>query len=310
MTPGDPGSSPTASATTGASSVAPASQADFDAAVDSFRVVFLGSPQAGKSTLLCAWYHVLRQTCNLAPALGDVAAMQFLRDRWERLERDGVVDPTPPKQVLRAQFVGVHFTHRFLLTLCDYAGEDVLRNLDAHRAGKACEEAVVDDVLNSDWIVLVHDPGRLAAGSPADQLDDLWLTKLLPLLGPGLLQRTTVYLSRADRTPADRLDRAAALIESSLPSGADRPTVERGSSVVEREDGRVRLPKSDDPYSPHSFVNRIVSTLLTSHSRRDRRGPRTKANVGLWAMVALTVATLAVGVAGTPEAARLWRAMT
>ncbi|MEZ6044258.1 MAG: hypothetical protein R3C11_01460 [Planctomycetaceae bacterium] len=171
-------------------------------------ILFIGAQQAGKTTLMCGWYHLARQAYNATP-VQEFGQTVDLLETYQRYQDVTVVDPTSRGEVTRAQFQCEHKHQKFLLELIDYAGEDLICSASKFLHGaidesphSELEQGFLADVTRADWIIMVHDPIAISDGTAAQLIDALWLSKVLPRIlfdgQPGDVSNATLYLSRGD----------------------------------------------------------------------------------------------------------------
>lgn len=228
-----------------------------------YKIVFLGAPRAGKSTLMAAWYHLTKAVYQAQPVNQFAETHDFvgIYESWLSGEQ---VQKTEFGDKIDARFVCKKSKRKFLLELSDYSGEDMLElvNSDLELEEKsAIESSLQSAIEDADWLIHVCDPERLAKGSAQDQNNALYFAKLLPkVLGERstLAQTTSSYFSRADELSPEITDKAQKLMEES-------PDLEYlgdpclASSVIPRGDDETNQEISVEL---QSFFNQTMTDLL------------------------------------------------
>jgi hypothetical protein len=195
------------------------------------RILFVGAQQAGKSTMMCGWYHLAKEVFAASPDKSFEQNADFIRS-YDRYVSESVMDPNVQGVVTRALFQCQHKFRKFELELIDYSGEDILSVSSKFLHGRPgpdgqltdFEQEFVSDLRKASWIVMVHDPTRVAEGTVEQTLDTLWLATALPSIifggQNGVITNLTVYLSKADTAEPATITKAQTNVRQALkPSG-------------------------------------------------------------------------------------------
>lgn len=180
--------------------------------IEPIRIVFLGAPQAGKSTLMAAWYHLAKEghQAELAESFTPNKEFQKIYEQW----KNGALNPTSPGEKISALIDGQFQGKGFALELKDFSGEDLVKNFANEATGDGKElsfdQEIVSEIQSAYWIVQVCDPCKIADGSQQDQFKALFFAKRLPeVLGhDASLQHVTTYLSHGDQASESLLEAA------------------------------------------------------------------------------------------------------
>ncbi len=242
---------------------------------ESYKIVFLGAPRAGKSTLMAAWYHLAKTVYRAEPDATFAETRDFV-EMYENWRSGEQVSKTELGDKVNARFDCMKGNRKFHLELSDYSGEDMLNfvndqatNLD-RETNSDIETSLKSAIEGADWLIHVCDPERLAKGSAQDQNNALYFAKLLPkVLGerPTLAQTTSSYFSRADELSLEITDKAEKMMEES----ADLEYLGRScqaSSVISRPTDETDQEMSVEL---QSFFNQTMTDLLAGVAAKPKK---------------------------------------
>lgn len=263
-------------------------------------ILFVGAQQAGKTTLMCGWYHLAKRVYSAEP-IEDFEQTADLLRTYDRYLSNSIVNPTVQGDITRALFSCRRQYHQFDLQLTDYSGEDIVSSaskfLDGQRNADdsltEIEKSFVEDLKIADWILLVHDPIRVAKGTVEQLTDTLWLANALPRVmfdgKLGTVSNVTVYLSRADEASSEIVAKA----ESKIREATSRPNLSMlpiscGNAKVWEQDGNAAPRRSFEEFFTQTMLRILGQPKQVQHIQgRDTETPRK--SIWLWAIVASMV---------------------
>ncbi|TWT80656.1 hypothetical protein CA13_21010 [Planctomycetes bacterium CA13] len=260
------------------------------------RIMFVGAQQAGKTTMMCGWFHLAKSVYAADPIMEYEQTAQLL-ETYQRYIDAAVVDPTNRGEVTRSRFHCQHQHHKFDLELIDYSGEDIsssaskfLHSADGESLNPL-EAGFVSDLENADWIIMVHDPQSIAEGTAAQVVDSLWLAKVLPRLlfagGDGTIANATIYLSRGDQASQDVIDQAESSLREAIQSS--------NLATLPIKCGNAKVWEQKEQAAPERhFAQFFAQTMLSVLNRPGAVVlPKLKQQrVGRWAYVFAVVAAI------------------
>jgi hypothetical protein len=256
-------------------------------------LIFVGSTQAGKTTLACFWYHHCIKEYSLVPEENDSETLEFLEKKYEPFVKEGTIDPTAKGSKTKAVFRGTAGNWKFRLNLSDYSGEDVraaLTHKETDDPEKGYESELHQNIrattTNADLVVLVTNAQSFLKGSDEDRsyARRIWLS--LEREFRKSKTRFVHYLSHADQLTEDELEDVREQLQENDEGQKSKHTVETGGAAVKTDSGSYRIAKPDDPFSPREFVSRNMARMTSWKTPRSRENESRefflKTLLGLW----------------------------
>lgn len=240
-------------------------------------LIFVGSTQAGKTTLACFWYHQCIKEYSLVPKENDPETLEFLEKKYEPFVKEGTIDPTAKGSKTKALFEGKAGNWKFRLNLSDFSGEDVraaLTHRETNDPDKSYEielhQNIQNATSNADLVVLVTNAQSFLKGSDEDRsyARRIWLS--LEREFRKSKTRFVHYLSHADQLTDDELEDVRGQLQENDEGQESTHSVETGGAAVKTDSGNYRIAKPDDPFSPREFVSRNMARMTSWKTPKSR----------------------------------------
>lgn len=273
-------------------------------------ILFVGAQQAGKTTMMCGWYHLAKRVYSAEP-IKDFEQTADLLSTYDHYLKNSIVNPTVQGDITRALFSCRHQYHQFELQLTDYSGEDIVSSASKFLNGQTnaddslteIEKSFVEDLKRADWILLVHDPmvhdPIRVAGGPIEQLTDtLWLANALPRVmfdgELGAVSNVTVYLSRADEASSEIVAKAESNIrEATSQTNLSTLPISCGNAKVWEQDGNDAPRRAFEEFFTQTML-RILGQPKQVQQIQDRDTETPRRSIWLRTIIASTVIGLIV----------------
>lgn len=268
-------------------------------------ILFVGAQQAGKTTMMCGWYHLAKDVYNAEPIEEFEQTADLLRT-YHRYLNNSIVNPTVQGDITRALFNCRRQYHQFDLQLTDYSGEDIVSGANKFLHGQTnadnclteLEKSFVEDLKRADWIVLVHDPIRVAEGTVEQLTDTLWLANALPRVmfdgELGTVSNVTVYLSRADEASSEIVAKAESNIrEATSRSNLSMLPIKCGNAKVWERDANGDSCRSFEEFFAQTML-KVLEQPKQIHAGKASDTEHSQKSIWLSAIIATLVIGLIV----------------
>lgn len=274
------------------------------------KVVFIGAPRAGKTTLMAAWLNYLKEEDNVevtAVVESGYHGTAKIESVWQDIaERGREPDQTVVGLALPNE---IHFTfhgRQYILQFFDYSGETASGAFTGELNDEELSHELIANCADADRLFLVVNLEDYATENN-NSLKDVFIL-LHEVAARRELRRVlkygvTVYLSHPDRIAPELVERhlseIRARIREAAPGFPDRATM-AGTVVKAEADGTVRFSDRDAPFSPRRHFAEWFAEIVRG-GRSKNRDPlaliwnmacANKFRVALFLLIAAALASL------------------